>query len=112
MIYFKKKPKVNDADDDDVAYEEPKERKVTFTIYNEYGTKQFEHIFTELSHHMDAADQLVYHLHDKYPRLYNECKANRYNWQYQRTSVPATRLDTERRYNYYLTDFNWDPIGL
>lgn len=80
-----------------------KEHKVTYTIYNENGTKQFSHTFTELPGKMDAEEQLKTLLKDSHPSIYNACKNNR-DWMYERTSVPASPFDTKRGRNYFVSE--------
>lgn len=74
------------------------ERKVSITIYDENGTKQFAGNFTELPGKMSAEDQLKNQIKDSYPSLlkqYNS-SSNRSDWSYVRTSNPASGLDTKR----------------
>lgn len=80
-----------------------KESKVTYTIYDENGTKQFSHTFTEIPGKMSAEEQLGNLLKDSHPRIYKECKNNR-DWMYERTSVPASPLDTKRNRNYFTSE--------
>ena len=79
------------------------EREVTFTIYNEHGTEQFSHTFTELPGKANAEEQLGVLLKNSYPRVYQGCKDNGSKWQYERVSEPADPRDTKRNRNYFVS---------
>lgn len=82
--------------------------KVTYTIYDENGREQFSHTFTENPGKMGADEQLRHLIKDQYPSIYAKCKNydTARKWQYQRQSVPKSSFDTNRNYNYYVSELN------
>lgn len=84
--------------------------KVTFEIYDENGTKQFAHTFTENPGKKSAEEQLKDLIKDQYPSIYAKCKnydtANK--WQYQRQSVPKQSSDTNSKYIYHVSKLNFN----
>jgi hypothetical protein len=76
-----------------------KESKVTIEIYDENGTKQFSHVFTELPGKMNAVDQFNQAI--KSNGVLNRYKASpkKSDWSYERKSDPASSFDTDKYFN-------------
>ena len=104
--FGKKKKQATQAKAGASSNKEP--AKVTYSIYNEHGTKQFSHTFTELPNKQSALDQLGHLLKNSYPGLWNQMRANKSKWQYEKHSVPKQYNDTDNRYNYYLNELHFD----
>lgn len=74
-----------------------KQSKVTFTVYDENGTKQFEETFTEIPGKMSAPEQFRVAFQDSTStyNAYNR-SSNKRDWTYERVSNPASPLDSKK----------------
>lgn len=99
LFGFGKKKKKNDTTASD-GKSGGQERKVSFEIYDENGTKKFATALTELPGKISAEEQLKYTLIDSYPNLVREYKnsSRSSDWTYTRKSTPASSFDTRREF--------------
>jgi RNase P subunit RPR2 len=88
-----------------------KERKVTYTIYDEHGNKQFSHTFVEQPDKMEAVNQLATLMSKSYPSTWSKMKANKHKWIYDKHSVPAAYDDTKSNETHRCSELHFDGIS-